>query len=386
MRKLGHDRAHATIAATAISPRAQNIQFNWMKLRDVPDILADARRRRDALRSRPRAIASATSPPTNLPASPRTRSSDPRPWAELIRQWSTPPSGIQLPAAQVQDRGDRRRRGPRGDRRARHRAAASCATTAGEIGYRGAWSAAGTGRTPMVGQADPRFPAAAEICSPISRRCCASRTATAGATTSTRRGSRSSSTSSAPRSSRARSRRSSPRIAGREIDVAARGGRPHRRLFRAARLRRCRPTSRRLRGGEARPGFRPLSARTNVMPHKAPGYAIVDGVAEADRRHSGRRHGRADRAAGRSRRALLRSTNCASPMRRTSCCRMCSRTISARLWQALDEAGLADRQSRPDHRHHRLPGAGLLQPRQRPLDPDRAGDRASASPIPSARR
>ena len=33
---------------------------------------------------------------------------DPRPVAELIRQWSTLASGILLPAAQVQDRGDRR--------------------------------------------------------------------------------------------------------------------------------------------------------------------------------------------------------------------------------------------------------------------------------------
>jgi hypothetical protein len=32
------------------------------------------------------------------------------------------------------------------------------------------------------------------------------------------------------------------------------------------------------------------------------------------------------------------------------------------------------RQCRPDHRHHRLPGAGLLRAGQRPLDPGRAGD------------
>jgi sulfite reductase beta subunit-like hemoprotein len=39
---------------------------------------------------------------------------DPRVWCEIIRQWSTLPPGVLVPAAQVQDRGDRARAGPRG--------------------------------------------------------------------------------------------------------------------------------------------------------------------------------------------------------------------------------------------------------------------------------
>ena len=73
LRQLADDRRAAGTAATAISPRAQNIQFNWPKLQDVPDILRALCRGRDALPSRPAAIASATSPPTNMPAPPPTR-------------------------------------------------------------------------------------------------------------------------------------------------------------------------------------------------------------------------------------------------------------------------------------------------------------------------
>ena len=46
----------------------QNVQFNWPRLEDVPDILAELARVR-CTRSRPAAIASATSPPTSSPVS-----------------------------------------------------------------------------------------------------------------------------------------------------------------------------------------------------------------------------------------------------------------------------------------------------------------------------
>ena len=39
------------------------------------------------------------------------------------------------------------------------------------------------------------------------------------------------------------------------------------------------------------------------------------------------------------------------------------------VFAALAKAGSAPRQCRPDHRHHRLPGPGLLRPGQCPLDP-----------------
>ena len=58
------------------------------------------------------------------PASPRDEIVDPRPWCELMRQWSTLHPGVRVPAAQVQDRRQRRDRRPRRDPRPRHRPAA----------------------------------------------------------------------------------------------------------------------------------------------------------------------------------------------------------------------------------------------------------------------
>ena len=80
----------------------QNIQFNWPKLRDVPDILDALAEVEMHAQSRPPATASATSPPTPSPASPPTRSRIRAPTAELIRQWSSLHPRIQLPAEEVQ--------------------------------------------------------------------------------------------------------------------------------------------------------------------------------------------------------------------------------------------------------------------------------------------
>ena len=52
----------------------QNLQFNWPKLEQVPDILAGTRRGGDALPSKPAAIAFATSPPIIWPGSRPTSS------------------------------------------------------------------------------------------------------------------------------------------------------------------------------------------------------------------------------------------------------------------------------------------------------------------------
>ena len=54
----------------------QNIQYNWPKLEDVPDILAELAKV-VCTPSRPRATASATSPPIIWPAWRQTRSSTP---------------------------------------------------------------------------------------------------------------------------------------------------------------------------------------------------------------------------------------------------------------------------------------------------------------------
>ena len=180
-RKYDRDYGHFTTR--------QNIQFNWPKLEDVPDMLADLASVRDALRSRPAATASAMSPPIIWPASRRTRSADPRPWCEIIRQWSTlHPEFTYLPrkfkiavtgaptdraASEVHDIGLHIVRGADGG-----------------LGFE-MLVGGGLGRTPMIGKVIRRLPAARPTCSATSRRSCASTTATGAATTSTRRASRS---------------------------------------------------------------------------------------------------------------------------------------------------------------------------------------------------
>ena len=57
----------------------QNIQYNWIKLVDVPAILRELARWK-CTPSRPAAIASATSPPIISPAPPPTKSKTPAPW------------------------------------------------------------------------------------------------------------------------------------------------------------------------------------------------------------------------------------------------------------------------------------------------------------------
>ena len=154
--------------------------------------------------SRPRATASATSPPTISPALPPTRSPIrgpmPRSCASgrrcirnsriLPRKFKIAVTGAERDRAAIQvhdiglhlKRNDdgraglcrlcRRRPGPHADDR----------------------------------QEDPRLPAGGRTCSPTPRRSCASTISTAAATTSTRRASRSSCTRPAPRNSPARSR------------------------------------------------------------------------------------------------------------------------------------------------------------------------------------
>ena len=77
-----YDRGYAHLSTR------QNVQFNWPELAEVPTFSTTSPACR-CTRSRPAATASATSPPTSSPASPPTRSSIPRPYCEIMRQWST---------------------------------------------------------------------------------------------------------------------------------------------------------------------------------------------------------------------------------------------------------------------------------------------------------
>ena len=67
----------------------QNVQFNWPRLKDVPDILdALADVEMHAIQTSGQ-LASAMSPPTIFAGAAADEIADPRPTAELLRQWST---------------------------------------------------------------------------------------------------------------------------------------------------------------------------------------------------------------------------------------------------------------------------------------------------------
>src|SRR4030095_2840442 len=66
----------------------QNLQLNWPKLEDVPDILAElAKVEMHATQTSGNSVRNITSDP--LAGVSADEVVDPRPWSELIRQWST---------------------------------------------------------------------------------------------------------------------------------------------------------------------------------------------------------------------------------------------------------------------------------------------------------
>src|SRR6478752_505961 len=87
MRMLAHiarkyDRGYGHITTR------QNIQYNWIKLEDAPDILADlATVEMHAIQTSGNCIRNISS--DQFAGAAADEVADPRPWAELIRQWST---------------------------------------------------------------------------------------------------------------------------------------------------------------------------------------------------------------------------------------------------------------------------------------------------------
>jgi sulfite reductase (NADPH) hemoprotein beta-component len=66
----------------------QNIQFNWIKLADAPDILAElAKAEMHAIQTSGNCIRNISS--DQFAGAAADEVTDPRPWAELLRQWST---------------------------------------------------------------------------------------------------------------------------------------------------------------------------------------------------------------------------------------------------------------------------------------------------------
>lgn len=87
LRKLAHIARHYDRGYGHFTTR-QNIQFNWPKLEEVPDILEElAAVQMHAIQTSGSCIRNITS--DQFAGVARDEIVDPRPWAELIRQWST---------------------------------------------------------------------------------------------------------------------------------------------------------------------------------------------------------------------------------------------------------------------------------------------------------
>ncbi|MGB5324252.1 MAG: nitrite/sulfite reductase, partial [Pseudomonadales bacterium] len=87
MRQLAHIARHYDKGYAHVSTR-QNYQFNWPRLEDVPDILADlAQVEMHAIQTSGNCIRNITTDQYAGVAADEIE--DPRPWCELLRQWST---------------------------------------------------------------------------------------------------------------------------------------------------------------------------------------------------------------------------------------------------------------------------------------------------------
>jgi sulfite reductase (NADPH) hemoprotein beta-component len=138
----------------------QNIQFNWPRLEDTPDILADlATVEMHAIQTSGNCVRNTTSDPLAGVASDEIV--DPRPWCELIRQWSTlHPEFAHLPRKfKIAVTGATK------DRAAilvHDIGAQAVRNEAGKTGFR-VVVGGGQGRTPMIGHVIREFLPASEL-------------------------------------------------------------------------------------------------------------------------------------------------------------------------------------------------------------------------------
>ena len=140
-------------------------------------------------------------------------------------------------------------------------------------------------------------------------------------------------------------------------------------------LRKAAAHAGRAEAGRADPHVRALAQELGV-PAQGAGLFDRDAVAEAGRRPARRRHRRPDGRGRRSRRQIFVRRNPRRPRAEpgAAACRQ-ARPAGAVEGARQDRARDAERQS--GLRHHRLPGAGLLLAGQCALDPDRAGTDAA---------
>ncbi len=250
----------------------QNLQYNWPKLQDAPDILAElAEVEMHAIQTSGNCIRNVTA--DHFAGVAADEIADPRPYCEILRQWSSQhPEFSFLPrkfkiavnggphdraAIQAHDIGLQMLRNERG-----------------ELGF-AVYVGGGLGRTPFHGQEDPRLPArarSAALCrrDPArlqSRRPARQQVQGAHQDPRPREG-----RGAVPRGGRGRIRRQCAKRA----DAARGRHRAHARVLRdAAAWRRA---SRRARASSAAAAATRSSTPTvsaNVAPHKMPGYAIM---------------------------------------------------------------------------------------------------------------
>ena len=251
----------------------QNLQFNWVKLVDVPEILARPRRRRDALHPDERQLR-AQRHRRSFRRRRQRRARGPAPLVRDPAPMVDAASGVQLAAAQVQDRRLRRGRGSRRDRLPRHRPAHR-ARARGQQRLPRVSSAAAWAARPMSARRSGRSSEAAPA---LLHRVDPARvqSATAAATTSTRRASRSWSTSSASTNSARMSRPIGRRRRKDAVDLPSVEICPHQLLFRPARSRAWSASKTRASssGRITDPAFANW-LKHNVRPHRVPGYVSV---------------------------------------------------------------------------------------------------------------
>ena len=316
LRKLAHiarkyDRGYGHFTTR------QNIQFNWPKLEEVPDILAElatvemhaiqtSRQLRPQHHHRPFRRRGA---PTRSSIRVRLVRADP-PVVDV-------PSGIRVPAAQVQDRGQRRRRPTAPRCSCTTSACTPCATTRGEVGFR-VIVGGGLGRTPIIGHVIREFlpwrasahlprgdPARLQPLRPA-------RQHVQGAHQDPGEG------AGRRRSSASRSRPSGRSLKDGPATVTAGGDRARRRRFTRPRLRDARRRRRRLSARRLPTAARSRAgSKRNVHPHKRAGLRRGDAVAQEDRRAAGRRDRRPDGRASPSSPTATASASCASRTSRT---------------------------------------------------------------------
>ena len=126
----------------------QNIQFNWLKLEDTPDILADlASVQMHAIQTSGNCIRNITS--DEFAGVAQDEIVDPRPYAEILRQWSTfHPEFAYLPRKfKIAVSGAKQ---DRAAIQAHDIGLAIVQSTQGEVGFR-VFVGGGLGRTPIVG-------------------------------------------------------------------------------------------------------------------------------------------------------------------------------------------------------------------------------------------